>query len=310
MASAGAASDHPLSPLETPIAKPTRRKLSINPKSDVAGPSTPMMPPVTSYFALKLQSEERERTQAPSFVVDGPTASSPTSGKVRLPSQGGQRLLSPFNDPTGVDVRSSTRARSPIKSKANGGSGVRRPSLSLSTPALPPSSSQEYQTPTRRAASPRYTTTALLTPRPLGPASSPNGASSVDPRDSTRVLATQWHTLSNADIDSELRIGHIDQYDALRILSAALESASNRFHQADDELKRTLHAQAESRENLSQTLANFDPPISQDVTKRIFEVACGSLQDAPLDPDSAIPISSVSRSDDLVSRWSTQQQMI
>lgn len=294
---------HPLSPQAEPSTlKPSRRKGSIShattaaSPTSVAGPSTSStMPPVNSYFALKMQSEERAAAAAgdsPSAnngrrplanVANGSSASSgaPTRTKPRDVLS----YLNPSASPPASTARSSP-------SQARPAQGRHRPSFSLIMPSSPSLDASLHS--------------ALNTSVPYGSGNTPTPGPSSQPRRSrsnarpqssaytsdvptavySHVISTEWHTRSDHDIaTSIMELASADSqatetpaqetthpyHTTIRILSSALQRLNDRYLELEEHVRWQEERNAYNREQAEMRVKAMKPPIRDDIAQRLLK---------------------------------------
>ncbi|KAG8904656.1 hypothetical protein FRB99_001376 [Tulasnella sp. 403] len=271
------------------------------------------MPPVTSYFALKLQSEERAAaystinagpsvsselaTVAPSPVKRRPhkNAANGTPPPSRMPISNifGPMTLDPSDKPSSSEPQ--TRART-----------HHRPSFSLS---IPPSH-LEGITPVNVTTPPRTAVSnlnAFPTPTagPSRPSTVPSSASGIDsvsnipPAVYSQILSTKWHTQSDnelqatvAELSSSLAIQSPAEepvmshpyHSTIRVLSATVESLNDKYMGLENRWRQREESIDRRREVAERRIKAIHPPLRDDVVKNVLDAVFSD------DPDSSTTV--------------------
>lgn len=296
MAASVPITDHPLSPDGPPqTTRNARRKGSVA----VDASSQPLR--VTSYFALKMQSEERAASSQSNSVEASPARRKPLNGGVsRMP------IANLFNTPTSNDneglISTSPSPSATSRSEASGSRVRHRPSFSL---AIPPSH-LEGVTPVQIATPPRTALPDFPTPV-AGPSRSQAPTLTTSPKDDARlavipplvqsqIISTRWHTLSDDELQSTivgLGEGHAMQspaddpvfhpYDStIRVLSAALQKLNDRYLELESQLRLRSEEEDRRRRQAERRVKRLKPPIRDDIARRVLDAAFAPAgQDTP-----------------------------
>ncbi|KAG8980997.1 hypothetical protein FRC05_003896 [Tulasnella sp. 425] len=309
--------DHPLSPADAnpPTHRHTRRKLDASltqAASDASATPVPVstaMPPVTSYFALKMKSEEmaasltngatpetvmyeaspaRRRHAANVMKQHHPNSSG-------LSSAGRTPISNVFGSNAYSDSPSTSRSTSSVTSPRSN----HRPSFSLSIP--PPQING--LTPVQSSASPNTaphdtSTFAALTPTAGSSQRQPlpdpeSFTSNVPPELYTHIISTRWHDQSDSElhtsvpdilsVDHQLALDdsiHANPYNTvIRVLSASLEKLNDRHMELESRWKRRIEAEKARRRDAEARVKALKPPVPEDVAKRILNAAFGDVEE-------------------------------
>ncbi|KAG8885655.1 hypothetical protein FRB97_000098 [Tulasnella sp. 331] len=300
---------HPLSPQpESSTLKPSRRKGSISHATTTAttgaGPSTlSTMPSINSYFALKMQSEERAAaaSESPIPVVITSNGKRPLASVAKgsltlngVPTRTKPRdvlsHLNPLASPSASTARSGSNQARPVQ-------GRHRPSFSL---VMPSSTSLDASLHSALNTSVPYGSGNALTP---GPSSQPRQfrtdgrpqssayTSDVPTAVYSHIISTEWHTQSDHDIATsimELASTHSQAtetpaqetthpyHTTIRVLSSALQKLNYRYLELEEHVRQQEEMNAYTKEQAKIRVKAMKPPIRDDVAQRllraVFEV--------------------------------------
>ncbi|KAG9013916.1 hypothetical protein FRB93_000297 [Tulasnella sp. JGI-2019a] len=298
---------HPLSPsIESTTLKSSRRKGSISHASATAG-AGPSIPSMNSYFALKLQSEERAAAASNPPMHHQSVVISPNTGKRPLAampngssaSNGNgiptrtkpSDVLSYLNPPASPGPTNAARSSS---TPARTAQGRHRPSFSLimpsssfidtslqsalntsvpynggTTPGTGPVSPQQRQFRTM-SARPQSTVYTSDVPAPLY----------------SHIISTEWHTQSDHDIAStisELTSTHSQAIETptqttthpyhttIRVLSSALQKLNDRYLDLEERMRQQEEMNSYTREQAEKRVKAMKPPIRDDIAQRLLK---------------------------------------
>ncbi|KAG8914153.1 hypothetical protein FRC01_004198, partial [Tulasnella sp. 417] len=308
--------DHPLSPADAnpPNHRQTRRKLDASltqaalDAAATPAPPSAAMPPVTSYFALKMKSEEMAAS-----LSNGATPETlmyePSPARRRHPAnvmkqhQSNNNSVSsagrtPISNVFGASVYSESPSTSQSASSVASPRSNHRPSFSLSIP--PPQINGV--TPVQYSASPNTAphdalAFAALTPT-VGssqrqPLPDPESFTSNVPPDLwAHIISTRWHDQSDSELQASLqdvvsedlqpslddsRLTH-PYHTVVRVLSSSLEKLNDRHMELENRWKRRIEAERARRRDAEARVKALKPPVPEDVAKRILNAVFGEAE--------------------------------
>ena len=240
---------HPLSPEEpTNASKSSRARTSLQ--------NNDLSRPVTSYFTLKMQSEER----ANQFTFPSSAHPETNTGSLRSVSSSAtdpdstvKPIATRIIHVNKITVQPSTRGAIPSAFKPRNGTAAAQPPSMIRTERVPTqhSTSEAVTPPDTPRVQPTRPTITVQEPHYLR-------------RDATqRVLETKWHTITDDDIQATISdisvFGSPSEHPqhpyhaVLRVLSDALEEAKH-FRAAWEKEQRR---QAEKRKKVKEGMQNM-----------------------------------------------------
>ena len=254
---------HPLCPEEpTNTSKNSRARTSLQ--------NNDLSRPVTSYFTLKMQSEERANQFAfpPSAHPEAPTGSlRSVSSSATDPDSTVKPIATRIIHVNKIAVQSPARASIPSVFRPRNGIPAAQPLPTIRTGRAPaePSTSESVTPPDTPRVQPTRPTITVQEPRYLR-------------KDATqRVLETKWHTITDDDIQATISdisvIGSPSEHPqhpyhaVLRVLSGALEEAKH-FRAAWEKEQRR---QAEKRKRVNEEMQDMSE-MEIAAAKRTLEV--------------------------------------
>ncbi|KIO26737.1 hypothetical protein M407DRAFT_7633, partial [Tulasnella calospora MUT 4182] len=284
-------------------------------KPEVLDETTPVavsaaMPPVTSYFALKMKSEEMAAS-----LTNGATPetimyeASPArrrhpvnvmkqhqSNNNSVSSAGRTPISNVFGSSAYSESPSTSRSTSSVASpKPN-----HRPSFSLSIP--PPQINGV--TPVQSSASPSTaphdaSTFAALTPTAGSsqrqPLPDPElSTSNVSPELWAQIISARWHDQSDSELQTSVqdavsadwqpslddsRLAHTYNT-VIRVLSSSLEKLNDRHMELETRWKRRIEAERARRREAEARIRALKPPVPEDMARRILNAVFGEAEQA------------------------------
>lgn len=243
------------------------------------------MPPVTSYFALKLQSEERERSSGLTPTIDSDLGISPARRKQ-------PNVVKHLNGGTSAGRVPIANVFGPLSMESPERNGrttkSHRPSFSVS---IPPShldgvTPVQIATPPRTAA---YDAVGFPTPTAAGPSSAArelDGISNLPPPVFSKILTTKWHTQTDLEIQSTISDLSSSQaiqspaeeqtlphpyHATIRVLSSTLENLNERCIELEQRRRQRVQSEERTRSAARKRVKALKLPVKDDVLKRILD---------------------------------------
>lgn len=251
------------------------------------------MPAISSYFALKMQSEERAAsnalgTSSPSYVSDKHTVGSGKAMANGTTAASTSAALSnaPPYAPGTSEASVSPSPKAPNAASPSRFQGRHRPSFSVTIPSL---STVKVATPPRTAMPHTTSSFGMPTPGPSQP------RRSVPPRDYTsdipapvhsQIMSNQWHTMSDHDMAltvSQLASDHAAEspaddvsmsepyHSTIRVLSSALQKLNDQYLELEQQMRRREELYSRRRGQAERRVRALKPPPREDLARRILD---------------------------------------